>query len=286
MALPELSEKLKKRIDLKDPMLFRLAHVGKRDRMVYEGNDETIHGASYPPTTTIFDKFEKEASQRLKIISNVVGTRPVKRNGRTEYEEDVEYIRFSSAGNLMVLPHEVHKLAYLRLSDHNGSNPFRDQSKPVLWIEANSPDMELRSKVREADLQLEAEQMIVHMPWADLKPFAADFITVANVKAEEVRWNLRQKAKEAGMARAILAAAPSEEVRVKLLVADAKSLRILIYAQANGWRFEEEEGKYFFKPDVGVHPDLALVKWLASDEGALRLVQLKESLKEVESEDI
>jgi hypothetical protein len=280
-----LSDKLMPK-PLKKPKMYRLINLGKTDHTVTNettGKPVLKRNPFYisEGVEEIYDSGEKDPSQRNKILKNVTGQQLVTKDGKTFLQENIEPLEFVN-GIKVVRPEEHHTYILLERSSKNGSNKFRNPSKIAVWEEV-SEELAMEEVVRLDNIRLDAEILAKDMKFEDARAYAQKLgIKVEGASADEIRYNLKNKAKENPME--FIKGSNDGKAKRKMQISDALSYDIIAFdADINKWVFKGEKGGEICAVPVDAEsPEKALDNFLISAEGKCIYKKLVDILKSPE----
>lgn len=266
-----LSSKLRPR-ELKQMRIYRLCNMVDIDRGATNLDTGQYERPVNPVfildgTTTIYDKFEPEASKRVKILRNVTSVRPTIKNGESVLEEIVESVMFVE-GALIVQPTQYNTYAFLERHDGNRANPYRDKSKRIIF-EPVEDDKEASEYLYLSNLELEARTKAMTMNINDCRA-AAEKLGVqgyASKGSDDLRLDLDIKAKE--NPRAFIMATNDVGAKVKIQIRDLQKIEVIkCNTTSNSWLWAVNSGAYKANDVIMSYeateenPETALVKFI------------------------
>lgn len=272
--------------------IFKLLNAGKVDpKVTLSDGTKTFaynQGATYVGQFSIFDKYEKEAKDRNKILKNVIGTNTKSVDGREFQEEIVGDIVFNSRGVCVATHREPNKYLCLARANENLSNPERDTRVPALWEEMSVvANRKMEKEI--ANREYEAETIALR---GDIKEVMAicEKVGIKGVNkkdTDDLRHDLRifAKSNNGQGAREIIRNSKNQEAKLKIYLEDATFLRVLSYLdETRAWIWEEDESE-IVKVDAGKDPEEVLLDFLMKNKDvSKRLVDsLKSNVEEVEA---
>jgi hypothetical protein len=232
----------------------------------------------YPPATQI--------SNRTTILSPKTGlpeplvyvksSRPVKRNGFTELEEETPLIFIEGAG-MTLGPKDTLLYYHMEMCDENESKVGRDTKVRAKYkrIDKAKTATEKLEKIYD---DIYVSKMIMDMSIDDLKVFALKYKVNSELEIDEIKHNLITIARKDP--QAFIRQSPNSVDKIKMLVRDAKTFGFIAYdGLTRKWSLTiEEEPKDLVEISPGKNADEEMVHYLM-DEGKEALKAIRKRMK-------
>lgn len=229
---------------------------------------------------SIVDKFEEDQYNQVKVIENIVGTRVVKRDGKSFTENEIAPIEFIN-GVCVVKPHEFYKYLFLERSNNNASNPFRDKSKPKVW-EAVEDEKEASQLIADAEVKDDAILLSKTMSLEEARAYAQKLNINIDRPADAIRWDLRLRAEKDP--KEFIKGSKDAKAKRKIQIMDAKAYGIIRFdAESNNWIWPNEkhpDKRIIMSVPIGSEsPEAALDNFFIEKDGKGTYQKMVEALK-------
>lgn len=215
---------------------FRLLKKGEIDPQT--GFPYTLADYWMQGKEMIFDPYNKK--NKNVLILNAVGFAPVTMpDHTTKYDPRVEYIKWDSTGEKLLGEDAFETICFLRRSNKNKSNPFRNKRRKALFEEINERVI-LATKFNDENLDLDARLYVRDCDWDELKGIAMNLkMNVDNDKLDALRINLMEMVRKDP--RGVMLASSNKKMKVKIQVMDAERYEILIFDHTTrSWFYKEK----------------------------------------------
>lgn len=263
--------------------IYELINMRREDPRITEGPRMVeIPPFQLSPIYEIYDRFEEDMARATKVMvySNKINV--------TEYYNMVDSLKNTSTtpsldmpefinGQVMIdVESEYTKYVWWELHPLNGSNKFRDKTKPALFkrvdIEFSSPYLQLMKM----DMKLDAEKYVIGLDSDKLQQLGAAFgMSTTTMSMQDLRLDLRLKAQR--QPEEILFKSPENHATQMRNVISGMSLGILDYRPETQEYFFEDN-QVFFQVPLEQPPLESLAKFLASEKGIKERATLEEKL--------
>jgi len=160
------------------------------------GGTNRVPWSSFEGKEVIYDEGQEDPWKRDVTLRYVKSrSSRVNEKGETIIQEDLGTIDFDSSGVLIVKPSEYSKLVYLRRSNSNDSNPFRDKGVVAKWYEeepGKSKTELLNKEIRISD----CSKIIAGMSPKELQVGCKKFGYDYNADIDDMKYSLILQAKK------------------------------------------------------------------------------------------
>jgi len=240
---------------------FRLLKKGRIDPQTEQPlvfGDYWQHGKE-----VIYDPFKKERV----LLLNSNGVRIVDMpDGLTRQEPRVESVMWDETGEKLLGEDQFETICFLRRSNKNGKNPFRDKKMGALFEEVNE-QVSLNSRQFDEDLELEARLWVRDAPVDELKAMAENLgITYDPTNMGGIRMSVADTIKKDP--RSAMIHSSNTKAKKKIQVMDALQYEIVIFDNIGRTFYYKDD---LSKPLCEVPRDKdkvdGLLAFFATDEG-------------------
>lgn len=219
-----------------------------------------------PGSIIVYDPFQDDYAKKNVRLRNVVGVHTEIVNGKEEIRQKVDDIFFINGFLDVNIEKEYPLYTILELHPLNGSNRFRDKSKPAAFIRIDLNYKSTAFQNAQMDLQRDAEGAVIAMNKEDLVAYAATAgITTMARPIDEIRFDLRRFARD--NSKVFFGIVKDSSAAIRMNVLDADSMGLIDYvAEKSGYIFNTDPKKPFFVHAKGEEPMGALIAYLGKKD--------------------
>lgn len=271
----------------KEQVKFRLLRKGQID----QSTKEPLVLSDYWQVgkEMIYDPFAK----KRVLILNVVGEKPVEMpDGRTRYEPIVGMIKWDEKGDIQMGEEQFEQICFMRRSNKNRSNKFRNKRRKVMFFEVNEMAT-LHKTLKNMDLTHDAYGWVRDCPLDELKAIANNLGVKFSEESnglDSLRITLLKKCEELDGPRAIIIASSKGNARAKMKVqiTDAEKYEILFFDDnTRDWYFMDNVKESIVNISVEQNKVDGLIDHFAKGDGgkgqyALLVKKVKHLYKAIE----
>ena len=274
-----LSDKLMPRYPRK-PTIARYYAVGLFEEDPLTGEMPEPPSSLIPGSYTIFDEGEENIGSQHKYIRNIINTEIVMRDGK-QVEEKTDGEVFFPQGVLTIdVKRNWNLYVFLERHQGNGSNPFRDNSKQVIFKRVKEDYVDNAMKLAFEDLIHDAGTHIRNMAIDEARNVCEQLGLPISGTAQDIKFNLREFVKSKENAKRFFEIQPKRSVHSRLLSIDALSLEEIVYDIEKGGYCFWDETDPFHVATVDSDPFEDLVEFLSSSDGTKEYQNLCKRLEQ------
>lgn len=262
-----VNEVLSRRLNVKplqenEVVSYKLINAGRLSPNITDENDNPIK--SSPALQRLIGSeyiIDTGDGNKKKLIQNVVGYMPKRRDDGTTYEQEiVAPIEFSKNGFFHVTANEFGTYCFLERSNKNIDNKFRSKRARNVFAKVGTA-REVEGELAKYDLKYDAIDIVRNngLGLTELKALVKNLPDnipgkpSLNSEIKNIKIALLKIAEK--HPRAIIDASPNNRMKAKCQIMDAESARILEYDENMNWFIENSVGELELLCEVPVGKD-------------------------------
>ncbi len=281
----DISEKMLPPITRKKIATYEVLAFTRKDPLVKEG-DATIDPAPVilPGRYSIFDPFERDLANSMKVIQNVVGKEridvrnPITGKMESQMVDNIQDIIMENGFLTVNMETEYSKYVFMELHPMNETCKWRQSTQGAVFRRQDFQYQSHVSRMFDMDLAMDAEKLIMNMEKDQILGMAAAFeMQTVGRQIHELRYDLRIMARQDP--KKIMFQRGDNFAAVRINVKDAMDWGLL--------DFVPEHNSYFFAADmnhpihvvpVGQDPQESLAQFCLTEEGDQAYIEIENLL--------
>ncbi len=282
----DISEKMLPPITRKKIATYEVLAFAKKDPLIVEGGNEIAPApVILPGRYSIYDPFERDLANSIKVVQNVVGKErrdfqnPITGKMESQMTDNIEDIIMENGFYTVNMETEYSKYVFMELHPMNETCKWRQSSKVAAVFRRS--DFQQHSSISrqfEMDLAMDAERLVKDMTPEEIINLTAAFNMPTMGRAiHEMRYDLRVLARQDP--KKVMFQRKDEFATIRINVKDAMDWGLLEYVP--------EKMQYYFAGDmhtpmhqvlVGADPQESLAEFCLSTDGVDVYEQILELL--------